>query len=510
MDIEKRKQALALGGRIGMVFLTAVAAIVVVVYYVLSQNFHKLLSDYSITLVQAMADQGAVMIENKLTLEQEEVAVLAGSFKVPDSPGETITFPKDILEEGRIRIIYVSEDENVSSDGRQRDIRGRQDIVAAWRGETAVYGPYYNEEQEYVVCYSAPIRREDKIVGVLSVEKDGYSYCELIKNIRFVNTGEAYIINAEGTDIAVSDPNHIEWVISGYNSQEMYKTQPTDEVKSILDLELKGLRGERGVGTYYWKDGLVYVIYVPITSVGWVLFAGIREEEIVSMTQSTMFTALSKGPILAGCLFLLLLLAGLIVFWIISSMKKNAEINEKLELIANHDTLTGLLNRRYMETKLSALWKYPVKAPGQAAVFMLDIDDFKKYNDFFGHPKGDDCLRHVAAVFKNAFEGYKSSVMRYGGEEFVAVVFILEQQTALELGQRVCQLMVNEALPNGQSGVVTVSIGICYVNSTLDVSLYECIQMADKALYQAKKEGKNRAVLFNEELEAGNPSIVSV
>ena len=296
---------------------------------------------------------------------------------------------------------------------------------------------------------------------------------------------------------------------SGYNSQEIYKTQPTDEVKSILDLELKGLSGERGVGTYYWEDGLVYVIYVPITSVGWVLFAGMREEEIVSMTQSTMFTALSKGPILAGCLVLLFLLAGLIVFWIISSMKKNAEINEKLELIANHDTLTGLLNRRFLETSLSALWKYPVKAPGQAAVFMLDIDDFKKYNDFFGHPKGDDCLRRVAAVFKNAFEGYKSSLMRYGGEEFVAAVFILDQQTALELGQKVCQLIVNEALPNGRGGVVTVSVGICYVNSTLDVSLYDCIQMADRALYQAKKEGKNRAVLFSEEFGVGHPSVVS-
>lgn len=315
------------------------------------------------------------------------------------------------------------------------------------------------------------------------MEKDGYRFCELIKNIRFVDSGEAYIINAEGTDIAVSDPNHLEWVTTGYNSRKIYAEQPDAEVKSIMDLEQKGLDGERGVGTYYWEDGLAYVIYVPIASTGWVLFAGMREEEIAAMTQSALFSSLSQGPALIFCLLLLAVLTGLIIVWIVSSMKKNAEINEKLGLIANHDSLTGLLNRRFLETSLPALWKYPVKSPGQAAVFMLDIDDFKKYNDFFGHPKGDDCLRRVADIMKTALEDCKGSIIRYGGEEFVAVLFQLEQKEALEFARRICRQVEHEALPDGRGGVVTVSIGVCYVNSTLDATLYDCIQMADKALY---------------------------
>lgn len=77
------------------------------------------------------------------------------------------------------------------------------------------------------------------------------------------------------------------------------------------------------------------------------------------------------------------------------------------------------------------MWKYPIKVTSQAAVFMIDIDNFKKYNDFFGHPQGDDCLCRIANVLKGVFNGY---VVRYGGEEFIAVVFSVDLQTAKELG----------------------------------------------------------------------------
>lgn len=178
-------------------------------------------------------------------------------------------------------------------------------------------------------------------------------------------------------------------------------------------------------------------------------------------------------------------------------MKKNAEINEKLEIIANHDPLTGLLNRRFLETGLTKLWKYPIRVSGQAAVFMLDIDNFKKYNDFYGHPKGDDCLRRVASVIKSAFAGHEGEVLRYGGEEFIAVAFLMERQTALEQGVTICRLVENEKLPDSEGGFVTVSVGVCHVQTTLDASLHECIHVADTALYRAKKEGKNRAVLLD-------------
>lgn len=486
-----KKRALNLGIRISLIFLTAVLIIIFIVYSVLLQNFQILLTDYTIQLVESMANQGVEIIEIELATSKKEAASLADDFIIPETETQHISFPLSNTE--HLRLIYVSESETFASDGRLRDVRDRHDIQAAFQGEIAVYGPYFNEENEFVVCYSAPVTQNGSIVGVLSIEKDGYRFCDLIESIQFGNTGESYIINAEGTDIAVSDPDHIDWVNSEYNAQKLLDENATEETRLILELEQKGLRGETGLGTYYWENGLVYVFYKPIPSVNWVLLAGLREEEIVAMTQSTFAASISNAPALLLCIVIFFLLSALIIFWIISSMKKNAEINKKLELIANHDSLTGLLNRRFLEDNLLERWKGPVKAPCSSAIYMLDIDDFKKYNDFFGHPKGDDCLRHVASVFKHAFDGCDCYVLRYGGEEFMAAVFQTDKQLSLELGSKICRLIENENLPDGRGGIVTVSIGVCYVDSTQDAALYDCIKIADKALYEAKKGGKNRA-----------------
>lgn len=502
MGNENSKRAAALGVRIGAVFLLSIGIIVFVTYYVFSQNMHNQLTAYSIGLIQSMADQGVQTVESELELERNAISVMASSFQAP-ADGEAVEFQSE--PPAILRTLYVTGEGTVSSDGRQRDISGREDIYAALGGEVAVFGPYFNEENEYVVCYTAPVIKDGEIVGALSVEKDGYRFCDLIKNIRFFETGESYMLNAEGTDIAVSDPNHISWVMEQYNSQALYAENGDEETRLILELELKALAGERGVGTYCWNDGLVYVIYVPIPSEGWVLLAGMREEEISAITQTTLFSSLSKGPVLKISLVILVLLTALIIFWIVSSAKKNAEINKKLEIIANHDAMTGLLNRRYLETSLMDQWKFPVKIPCEAAVFMADIDDFKLYNDTFGHPGGDDCLRRVAALIKGSLEGMNSYAVRYGGEEFVVAVFMVDRQAASALGEKIRRLVEKAAIPNGCGGNVTISIGVCHVTSTLDTSLFDCIQGADQALYQAKKDGKNRVVVADATEPAVSP-----
>lgn len=496
MKIESKKNMFFLGVRIGIVFLIATIMITFIAYYSLSQNFHNYLTNYTIKFIQTMTDQGVKTIEYELELGKKEVSILASSFNAPISTEQIIEFPKSFNEIDYLRMSYTFKNKTITSDGKHRNIQNRQDILDALEGKTSIYGPYFDEENEYVISYSSPVWQDGNILGVLSLEKDGYSLSRLIENIQFADTGEAYIINAEGTDIAVSKWENINWVTSKYNSQKLYDKYGDEETKSILDLELKGLNGESGLGTYHWNNGLVYVNYAPIPSVNWVLLAGLREEELIAMTQSVLFNSISKGPTLLICFILFIFLAGLMIFWIISSIKKISEINKKLELLANHDSLTGLLNRRFLETTLLKLWKRSLKPSTQAAVFMLDIDDFKKYNDFFGHQKGDDCLCHLANIFKVFFDNYNSKLIRYGGEEFLGVIFSVDKENILELGQKICHSVEKENILNSQGGNVTVSIGICHVDTTEDVSLYECIKIADKALYTAKKNGKNRAVLL--------------
>lgn len=417
MEIVNKKHAVALGLRIGTVFLTAVVIVILTAYFVLSQNFQTLLTDYSIKLVEAMTDQGVKMVETELEIGRQEVSFLANSFQVPSSKEEKINFPQPYTEGGHLRMTYVTDTEIIASDGSQREVRERQDVRAAFAGEISVYGPYFNEDNEFVICYTAPVKVGSNIAGVLSIEKDGYKFCEMIENIRFVDSGECYIINGEGTDIAVSDKNHIDWVNSQYNAQKIIEEEGTDdETRSILELEQKGLNGETGLGTYYWEDGLVYVFYKPIPSVGWVLLAGMREEEMASMTQSTLFASISKGPVLAICLFLVLVLTALIMFWIISSMKKNAEINEKLKIIANYDSLSGLNNRNSYHAALDNLFD---EDEGCLGCVYLDVNGLHELNNHFGHQAGDQMLKAVADALRTYFP--KEGLYRIGGDEFVVL-----------------------------------------------------------------------------------------
>lgn len=415
MEIVNRKRAVSLGIRVGVVFLIAIATIIIAAYYVVSQNFQSLLTDYTIKLIESMTDQGVKMVETELEIGRQEISFLAGSFQIPDSK-EKVTFPKPYTKSGNLRMVYVTEDKTISSDDRQRDIRKRPDIRAAFAGGVEVYGPYFNEENEYVVCYSAPVKQDNDIVGVLSVEKDGYQFCEIIENIRFVDSGESYIINAEGTDIAVSDQNHIDWVNTQYNAQKLYEGQADEETKSIIELEQKGLKGETGIGTYYWEGGLCYVFYQPIPSMDWVLLAGLREEELASMTQSVLSDSVSNGPIVGICLFLVLFLTALIIYWIISSMKKTAEINEKLKLIASYDSLTGLLNRNSFHTTLDLLTEEETRS---LSCIYIDANGLHEVNNHLGHQAGDQMLKAIADALRSAFG--QDGIYRIGGDEFVVL-----------------------------------------------------------------------------------------
>lgn len=491
MEMNAKKNAIHLGVRIGIMFLVAAIAFILTAYYIVSDNVETLLTEYSFKLFDSMTQQGVSAIDAELNARQLEIQLLADNYSLNLQLEKNAPPPQ---MQNAIQTRYIPRESTEST----KDLLTRQDIQQALSGEVSVHGPSFNEENNYLISYSAPVRNGDEIIGVLTADIDGYIFCDIIAGFLFMNTGESYIINAEGTDIAVSDPDHIEWVNDQYNSKKLLAQQEDPTVRSIMELEQKGLDGETGIDTYYWEDGLVYVSYAPVNAQPWVFLLGAREEELKAMTQTAFYTSLVKGHILQICFVIFLVLSGLIVYWIISSAKKSEEINQKLEQIANIDALTGLYNRRYLENSIEHQWKYPVRVSGHAAVFMADIDDFKKYNDCFGHPKGDECLRTVARTIRDSLHGYDSYTMRYGGEEFIVVAFQMDKDAALKAGSDMCTHVEDEKIEAPNGGSVTLSVGLCYVENTSDISLAECIKFADSALYQAKQEGKNRCILFND------------
>jgi diguanylate cyclase (GGDEF)-like protein len=178
--------------------------------------------------------------------------------------------------------------------------------------------------------------------------------------------------------------------------------------------------------------------------------------------------------------------------------------NEKLQNLADHDGLTGLVNRRSMDTKIDLLWFESIPAKTAFSLLMLDIDNFKKYNDHYGHQSGDVCLRRVAhsieatilesnatGVTKDAFAA------RYGGEEFAVIVPAASQQAVKTLATSIVERVRLLSIPhelNAEWGIVTISVGGAYLE-VAEGELANLFRLADSRLYRAKSDGRNCAVM---------------
>ncbi|EEJ7562900.1 GGDEF domain-containing protein [Salmonella enterica subsp. salamae] len=171
--------------------------------------------------------------------------------------------------------------------------------------------------------------------------------------------------------------------------------------------------------------------------------------------------------------------------------QENRMLIARLDVMAHQDALTGTANRRSMESFLENALCQAVPF----ALIMLDVDYFKHYNDHYGHQAGDACLAKVAGVMKRSVRTPADLVARYGGEEFVVVLPSSSLNDAALVAERIQTNLRETALPHVTSAIsetVTVSMGLTL--STADDSVASIIARADKALYRAKQQGRNRWV----------------
>lgn len=164
---------------------------------------------------------------------------------------------------------------------------------------------------------------------------------------------------------------------------------------------------------------------------------------------------------------------------------------EKLSELAFFDTLTGIYNRRYFDLKLNEEVTRAIRYKCKLSMMMVDIDDFKKFNDTYGHQKGDLVLAATAKLLRESLRG-TDSICRYGGEEIVILLPETKGDNAVKIAE-ICRLKVEKESIKIAGVVVTVSIGVSeFIGLDTPEKL---IKAADLALYQAKKQGKNQVVL---------------
>lgn len=183
-------------------------------------------------------------------------------------------------------------------------------------------------------------------------------------------------------------------------------------------------------------------------------------------------------------------------------------VNKKLELLSRTDSLTNIANRRYFNEYIQQEWSRAIREKMPLSIIMCDVDYFKQYNDTYGHLEGDECLKNIASCLKESLHRPSDLLARYGGEEFIMV--LPNTQNALSFAKNILKNIENLEILHKSSNIskfVTVSIGIVTVIPKRDSSALEFLQKADDALYEAKANGRNKAVYHDNSININKNNI---
>jgi len=170
------------------------------------------------------------------------------------------------------------------------------------------------------------------------------------------------------------------------------------------------------------------------------------------------------------------------------------DARRQLTELANIDELTGLGNRRLVNSVLKEEINRARRSSGELSLILLDVDHFKNYNDHYGHPAGDDVLQKLAEILQLAATRAGEVAARYGGEEFLLVLPGASAGSALRTASRLRKMVVEEDIPHSASPVaqhITISQGVITVSPDSEIQANDLLELVDKALYNAKDAGRN-------------------
>ena len=221
----------------------------------------------------------------------------------------------------------------------------------------------------------------------------------------------------------------------------------------------------------------------------------------LSMVADIMMTTFSRQFAVGWYISRLsILLAATAVLFVLLFQTANiyAQLAITAERLRNEsltDALTGLANRRRFDQHFALVLREAMRETRPVALLMLDIDNFKTYNDTYGHQAGDECLRTIASIVQNNVGRARDLAARTGGEELAVIMPESDLMGALAVAERVRAAVEAAAIAQGRGAVhpiVTVSIGVTATLDPRSSSIEGLISAADEALYRAKSTGRNR------------------
>lgn len=213
---------------------------------------------------------------------------------------------------------------------------------------------------------------------------------------------------------------------------------------------------------------------------------------MVSLTESSPIQTIS----FLGALIVLMLLA---IGFVLMSKDRAEDMNR---ILSTRDELTGLANRRRMNEFLASEWARSKRSDQSLALTMIDIDQFKLYNDHYGHQAGDECLKRVAQAIQSSARRAGDLAARYGGEEFLLILPDTDAAAGQYLAEVVRKSVESLDLPHVHSptGKVTISVGVAALTDGFYKDTESLLRAADEALYRAKHGGRNQVQVALESL----------
>jgi len=171
-----------------------------------------------------------------------------------------------------------------------------------------------------------------------------------------------------------------------------------------------------------------------------------------------------------------------------------------IKILSMTDELTGLFNRRGFDSRMNLEWARAKREQASLSIILLDLDDFKNYNDVYGHLQGDKALATVAKVLTQSIKRAIDFAARWGGEEFIALLPDTGVSGALSVAEKIRQNIEDTQIPcdDGDITNVTMSLGVNTYIPRQEISIQEFIDGADQALYAAKKTGKNKVCIYKD------------
>jgi len=186
-------------------------------------------------------------------------------------------------------------------------------------------------------------------------------------------------------------------------------------------------------------------------------------------------------------------------------------LNEQLLRRSESDALTGLANRHAFDMQFNELWRRAVVSTTALSVIVVDVDHFKQLNDRYGHLYGDEVLRRIGSLLQQALRAKDDFAARFGGEEFVILLPATHQSSAVHVAERICKMVELAGFPPldpsqtpyDAGTVATVSCGVATAYPSMGELPQRLLDAADKAMYQAKREGRNRVACAPGQAELG-------